>query len=480
MSPYYDPTTDLDVHVQSEENKLVNLGLTKMPFPHITGLKLQEDVQLGELLLNYLDSSTGVVWVLSDLQGWWTLPDPEFPDIARGWGDGSYDANGRYTARVLTLEGSFLTQSPSQVAEARAKLTAAINLVYRGTDLIVREKITLTAPQINAVVAIAADKTANTVTVPSHGLSANAAITYKSDGAAISGLTSGTTYYVKTVVDSNTITLSTTSGGSVVDITANGLPSLTTHTFGVSNNSIILPSHGLITGDAVTYKSEGTAISGLVSGRTYYVKTASTNDRITLSATSGGSTISISGTELAANTKHTFEAVKPKATRVRISGKPQIETVNARGRTNFSIGLKAADPIKYEYLDAPDDDNFRVVTLTRNTDVTVRNAGNTPVTVIFSITGGDIAGGEILNTANGTTQTISGVYMESADSRLEIDTYNRNIIAVNSSSVARVGRKYADSYVDWIYLEPGDNVLRFSSTDSTAVCVMYYKSGWIG
>ena len=109
MSPYYDSTTNLDVHVQSEENKLVNLGLTKMPFPHITGLKLQEDVQLGELLLNYLDSSTGVVWVLSDLQGWWTLPDPEFPDIARGWGDGSYDANGRYTARVLTLEGSFLT-----------------------------------------------------------------------------------------------------------------------------------------------------------------------------------------------------------------------------------------------------------------------------------------------------------------------------------------------------------------------------------
>lgn len=36
---------------------------------------------------------------------------------------------------------------------------------------------------------------------------------------------------------------------------------------------------------------------------------------------------------------------------VRLSGKPKIETVNARGRTDFSIGLKAADPIRYEWND---------------------------------------------------------------------------------------------------------------------------------
>jgi hypothetical protein len=397
MSPYYDPTTNLDVHVQSEENKLVNLGLTKMPFPHITGLKLQEDVQLGELVLNYLQTSTGIVWVLSDLQGWWNLPDSEFPDVARGWGDGSYDADGRYTARVMTLEGSFLTQDPRQVSEARAELIRNINLVYSGVSLIVKEPVSLTV--------LASNATSNTLTAEAHGLNVGDAVTYRSIGSVIPGLVADKEYYIKSSADVDTVTLSATQGGSVVDITSSTLPT---------------------------------------------------------------------------GSRHYLDALQPKTSIVRISGRPQIETVNARGRTNFSIGLKAADPIKYEYYENNETGGYRTVTLTRNTDVTVRNVGNVRVPVIFSITGGDIAGGEILNTANGTTQTISGVYMESADSRLEIDTYNRNIIAVNSSSVARVGRKYADSYVDWIYLEPGDNVLRFSSTDSTAVCVMYYKSGWIG
>lgn len=398
MSTYYDPTINLDAEAQQSENKLVNLGLSKMPIPHISGLKLQEDVTLGGLTLNKLDSATGVVWVMTNLEGWWTLPDPEFPDVPRGWGDGSYDADGRYAARVMTLEGSFLTQTPNQVAEARAKLTAAINLVYRGADLIVRERVTLTATDI--------DGTAETITIP---------------------------------------------------------------------------SHGLVVGDTVTYTAVGTPITGLVSGRTYHVKTAPSVNTITLSATSGGSTISITGTELTAYTKHTFEVVKPKVTSVRISGKPQIETVNARGRTNFSIGLKAANPIKYEYYEDAETGNYRTVTLTRNTNVTVRNAGDTNVPVIFSITDlSPSSGSTITNTANGAEQIIGGLQMESGDSLLEVDTYNRNIVALDAEDVPRVGRKYANSYVDWIQLEPGDNVLRFDSGDITAVCVMYYKSGWIG
>jgi hypothetical protein len=41
-----------------------------------------------------------------------------------------------------------------------------------------------------------------------------------------------------------------------------------------------------------------------------------------------------------------------KAAYVRLSGQPQIETVNARGRTEFSIGFRAGDPIKYHWNDA--------------------------------------------------------------------------------------------------------------------------------
>lgn len=44
-----------------------------------------------------------------------------------------------------------------------------------------------------------------------------------------------------------------------------------------------------------------------------------------------------------------------RATFVRLNGRPKIETVNARGRTDFSIGLKAADPIRYEWNDTDPD-----------------------------------------------------------------------------------------------------------------------------
>jgi hypothetical protein len=39
---------------------------------------------------------------------------------------------------------------------------------------------------------------------------------------------------------------------------------------------------------------------------------------------------------------------------VRLNGRPNISTVNSRGRIDFSIGLRAADPIKYEWIDDPD------------------------------------------------------------------------------------------------------------------------------
>jgi len=40
-----------------------------------------------------------------------------------------------------------------------------------------------------------------------------------------------------------------------------------------------------------------------------------------------------------------------RASFVRLSGKPNISTTNSRGRIDFSIGLKAADPVKYEWID---------------------------------------------------------------------------------------------------------------------------------
>ena len=41
-----------------------------------------------------------------------------------------------------------------------------------------------------------------------------------------------------------------------------------------------------------------------------------------------------------------------RAAYVRLSGRPEVSTVNSRGRIDFSIGLRAPDPVKYEWLDA--------------------------------------------------------------------------------------------------------------------------------
>lgn len=46
------------------------------------------------------------------------------------------------------------------------------------------------------------------------------------------------------------------------------------------------------------------------------------------------------------------EDIYKRASYVRLSGRPDISTVNSRGRIDFSIGLRAVDPIKYEWIDS--------------------------------------------------------------------------------------------------------------------------------
>ena len=123
-----------EVFNQREENNIVDRSLSPLPQPHLTGMKLQGDIALGEFLFNTIDEY-GVVWVITDIDGWWQHPEPDMPDIPRGFGDGSYDIKGRYQARIVNLQGSFLTPNPSLVEAARDRLIAATNLVYRGAWL---------------------------------------------------------------------------------------------------------------------------------------------------------------------------------------------------------------------------------------------------------------------------------------------------------------------------------------------------------
>lgn len=145
MADYYEPS--VDQANQANENRLVRKALTQLPEPYISGLKLNADIELNGLILNTIDANN-VVWVVSDIDGWWNVPDPEIPDLPRGWGDGSYGAVGRWAARDMTLTGSFLTQEPAQVEVARNTLIEACDMVKTGGWLIVNEPTTTKASYV--------------------------------------------------------------------------------------------------------------------------------------------------------------------------------------------------------------------------------------------------------------------------------------------------------------------------------------------
>jgi hypothetical protein len=321
LQGYYESAIDISSRSQDDENRLVNKALTKYPVPHLSGLKLEADIRLENLVLNTIDED-GVVWICTDIDGWWGFPEPQLPDLIRGWGDGSYDARGRWNSRIITLNGTFLTQDPSQVPAARAKLIEAANLVYKGGLLVVNE-----------------------------------------DPA--------------------------------------------------------------------------------------------------------------------------------KSAFVRLSGTPNIVTTTARGRTEFSIGLRAADPIKYEYVEVSingDGYNTQVFTPSSGTaSATLTNLGNIEVPILIELSQGFTVSNpstppKIRN--NKTDQEMLIIGSTVSTNRLEIDTYNREVLDVRYSSgeVVEVssGRSKISTLSDWIHLEPGNNTIIISNFPAGSSCTIYYRSGWIG
>lgn len=381
----------VDPQLQGVENAIVDRALTPLEAPVVSGMKLRADIALGSLVLNTIDEDQ-TLWVCTEIEGWWNHPDPEVPDIPRGWGDGSYDAKGKWLARQIVLSGSFIPRTIDGLQAARDKLILAASLVRTGAWLTVQEDPT-------------------------------------------------------------------------------------------------------------------------------------------------------------------------KASYVRLSGRPEITTVNARGRTDFQIGLRAADPIKYEFRD-DDPDGYTIVeslakndSLGRDGRVTVLNKGTAYVTAVFQvnapITGpatiynettdelmiivdplrvsssfsvtqkaidnnivtlttstahdfqqddpinvvgvGAPYNGEyyVLDAPNNTTvmyeltaadaaqSAATGTVSRDADV-IEIDTYNQEV-AFNG--LIEGTRAKVDTLTDWITLAPGLNVIRLideGQANSTAIMRLFYRSGWLG
>jgi len=299
---------------QAQENQKVNQAFRPVPYPKITGLKLNADVSIGSLVLNTIDED-GVVWICTDIEGWWNHPEPDIEDIPRGWGDGSYDVRGRYTARQITLNGVFLPPSPSYVKIARDKLITNTDLVYVGDWLKTNEEPT-------------------------------------------------------------------------------------------------------------------------------------------------------------------------KASYVRLSGRPEINTVNERGRTEFSIGLRAPDPLKYEWF-AGNELGYRSTVIPgKNTSTsatgkaTITNTGNAYAPVVLSIAGPVTGPAEIINET--TNESITIIESIGAGEILEIDTLEHEV-ALDGDAVGK--RNLIDVLAEWILLAPGDNVISFEDdgdATSEAVLTVYYRSAWLG
>jgi hypothetical protein len=88
-----------------------------------------------------------------------------------------------------------------------------------------------------------------------------------------------------------------------------------------------------------------------------------------------------------------------KAAYVRLSGRPNIEVVNPRGRINFSVGLRAANPIKFKW-NWNDDNGYESATVAAAGSTVFVNSGNIDVPVELSLEGPLTAPINIQNTTS--------------------------------------------------------------------------------
>jgi hypothetical protein len=375
---------------QAQKTALSNLALTPLPAPVFTGLKLQQDIILNELTFNTIDDY-GVLWVITDIKGWWNPPAPEMPDIKRGWDDGIYDVKGRLNARDLTLEGSILVPSPSMMPDARRRLVKAITLVREGAWLKANEN-----PTKASYVRLSGEPQIETVTARgrvdfSIGLRAADPVKYSWNSADPDGYT--------TVA----------------------IPAKSTN-----------PSHtGLATATNVGDYEVSCYISilGPITGPANILNTT-TNTAITIVGSLRGPTTKTVNTKAISNS-------------LAIIG------------TTTSHGLVIGDNILISGMGAPYDGEQ------------VIDGIPTPTSFQFVVSSTDVS------------QVAATGTITYGPDLLEIDTYNRDVFLNGEFTNARLK---LEVYNDWIKLQPGANALSFydnGNTNSTAALTVDFRSGWL-
>lgn len=118
----------------------------------------------------------------------------------------------------------------------------------------------------------------DSLNIPNHGFSVDQPIQYSAGGGtAIGSIQDGATYYVSEVIDADNIKLKTSiDAPTSIDFTSAGTG--TNHSFifltvNVTENTLYIQNHGLVTGQLVQYTTNGgNAVGGLSEGSFYYVR----------------------------------------------------------------------------------------------------------------------------------------------------------------------------------------------------------------
>lgn len=463
---------------QDQKNTKVNNSLRRVPPPHLTGMQLNADININGLVLNTIDENN-VVWVCTDIKGWWTLPDTDVPDIARGLDDGSYDVRGRWKARVITLEGSILPPHPDYIAAARSKLISALSpLVYLGGTLAVDEGPVKTSKVFMVGQPTMDVKNARGRIDFSIQLRAGDPVKYGWNYQATDGYYSATPFQFKV-------------SSSITNVT---IPVAGTRRYTTTNT--------FVAGDYVT-------ISGITPSG---YNTTSTSPVLITAVDSGGTWFEtpgiIAGSGYASQSSSSARLANS-STSITNSGNTYVPTVitltgpmasgsyikNLTNSTSIKL-VKQLRPAGYS-IDIGYVSRFsNVATLTTSSatghglfvgdtvNISISGYGSfnaTPAT-ITSVTTNTFTYASSGADLSATSVSSSTATLLNADTAV-IDTYNQT---VKYRDIADAGRSILDANIDWLRLVPGANTIQVQtgdtsvSTTAPTKVVVQYRSGWIG
>ena len=258
------------------------------------------------------------------------------------------------------------------------------------------------------------------ITINSHGFQVNQPIRYQTNGGnAIPPLQNNATYYVRTVIDNNTIQLSQSLGGPVIDLGSGGatVGTGTTHSFiyvvvNLDEDSLYIPGHDLVTGSRVVYSAGGgTPIGGLSSGQSYFAVRVD-NNIVKLSTNKEGTAL-VNLSSLGTG-NHTLTTNQLDLTANQISipahGFSQGELVqyDSVGQTVVG-GLSSGSPY---YIILVDGDNIKLATTLENAnanvavDLTTVGVGVHRILSLSKSPDGTYTVNSVPNTQNPTTFTV--------------------------------------------------------------------------